>query len=166
MPFTPLHLGPVFVFGLFLRRWLHLPTLIVASIAVDVEPLLVIVLKLDYPLHGYLHTFLFAIPYGIAVGYAMIYLEKPFNSLYKALLLEEAKPIDKKPFLLAGLIGTISHILLDSPLYGDIHPFYPLKANPLYNPSLTQPIYYLCMWTLLIGALIYLSLWIVKAVKR
>jgi hypothetical protein len=96
MPFTPLHLGPVFVFGLFLRRWLHLPTLIVASIAVDVEPLLVIVLKLDYPLHGYLHTFLFAIPYGIAVGYAMIYLEKPFNSLYKALLLEEAKPIDKK----------------------------------------------------------------------
>jgi len=165
MPFTPFHLGPVFVFGLLLRKWLHLPTLLVASVAVDIEPLLVLVLKLDYPLHSYLHTFLVAIPYGVAIGYAMTYLEKLFNPLYKALLLEESKSIGKKPFLIASLIGTVSHILLDSPLYEDIYPLYPLKANPLYNPSLTLPIYHFSMWTLLIGALLYLSLWIVKAVK-
>ena len=166
MPFTLFHLGPAFAFGLLLRKWLHLPTFLVASVAVDVEPLLVLVLKLDYPLHGYLHTFLAAIPYGVAIGYIMIYLKKMFNPLYKALLLEEDRPIGKKPFLLAGLIGSASHILLDSPLYEDIHPFYPLEANPLYNPSLTLPIYSLCIWTLLIGVLLYLLLWILKAVRR
>jgi membrane-bound metal-dependent hydrolase YbcI (DUF457 family) len=166
MPFTPFHLGPALVPGLLLRRQLHLPTLLLASIAVDFEPLLVLILRLDYPLHGYLHTFLFAIPCGVAIGYATMHMEKLFDFLYKALLLEEAKPMGRKSFLLAGLIGVSSHVLLDSPLYRDIRPFYPLEANPLYSPSLTLPIYLFCACTLLVGFTIYISLLIVATVRR
>uniref|UniRef100_A0A7C4FGD5 Hydrolase n=1 Tax=Ignisphaera aggregans TaxID=334771 RepID=A0A7C4FGD5_9CREN len=166
MPLTPLHLGPALVLGLLLRRRLHLPTLLLASIVIDFEPLLVLILRLDHPLHGYLHTLLFAIPCGVAIGYAMMRMEKLFNSLHKALLLEEAKPMCRKSFLLAGLIGVSSHVLLDSPLYRDIRPLYPLEANPLYSPSLALPIYLFCACTLLVGFIMYVSLLVVATVRR
>jgi len=167
MPLTPLHLGPALAFGLPLRKWLHLPTLLLASIAIDVEPLIVLVLKLNYPLHGYLHTFLFAIPYGVAVSYVMMCIERFLNPLYTALLLEErSRPLTKESFLLAGSIGVLSHVLLDSPLYEDIRPFYPLDINPLHNPSLALLIYSFCLWTLLVGFLLCLSLWLKAIVRR
>ena len=58
MPFTPFHWGPGLLFGLLLLGYMDLPTLFVSSVIVDVEPLLVLTLNLQYPLHGYLHTFL------------------------------------------------------------------------------------------------------------
>jgi len=166
MPLTPLHLGPALAFGLPLRKWLHIPTLLLVSIAIDVEPLIVLVLNLDYPLHGYLHTLLFAIPYGVAISYTMMYIEKFLNPLYTALLLEEkSRTLTKKPYLLAGSIGALSHVLLDSPLYTDIRPFYPLDINPLYNPSLAPLINSFCIWTLLAGSLLYLTLWLIAKHK-
>ena len=90
MPFTPFHFGPALGFGLPLRRYIHLPTFIVANVIVDLEPFLVIVLGLigKYPLHGYLHTFILAFPLGIALAYVMFLLEGFFQPIYKALLLK------------------------------------------------------------------------------
>jgi hypothetical protein len=88
MPFTPFHLGPALGFGLPLRKYLHVPTFLVASILVDVEPFLVLSLELDYPLHGYLHTFILTFILGLALGYAMFLSERFSPSLYKTLLLE------------------------------------------------------------------------------
>lgn len=139
-----------------------MPTLLVASVAPDIEPFLVILLGLDYPLHGYLHTFLAAIPYGVLIGYAMSLLERPLGPLYRSLLLEDS--VGESSFLLAGVIGTLSHVLLDSPLYGDIRPFYPIEENPLYDPSL--PIYEFCVLTLLIGALMYLIILMRASIHR
>ncbi|ACB07380.1 metallophosphoesterase [Candidatus Korarchaeum cryptofilum] len=71
---------------------------------------------------------------------------------------------DDASFLLAGVIGTLSHVLLDSPLYGDIRPFYPIEENPLYNPSL--PIHEFCVLTLPIGALMYLIILMRASIHR
>jgi len=58
MPFTPFHLGPGLLFGLLLLGYIDFPTFLVASVIVDVEPFLVLTLNLNYPLHGFLHSFL------------------------------------------------------------------------------------------------------------
>ncbi|MGB9786713.1 MAG: hydrolase [Infirmifilum sp.] len=155
MPFTPYHLGPGLALGLPLRRWLHLPTFLLASIAVDIEPLLVFVFGLDYPLHGYLHTFLAAFLYGLLLGHIMLLLEKSFAPLYKLLLLEAGEQTSARAFYAAGVIGTELHVLLDAPLYSDIKPFFPLTINPLYNPTLTPLIYDLCVAAWLLGILFY-----------
>ena len=47
--------------------------------------------------------------------------------------------------MFAGVLGTLLHVLLDSPLYDDIRPFYPLTANPLYNPALSSEVYGVCL---------------------
>jgi hypothetical protein len=58
MPFTPFHLGPALLLGLLLLRFIDFPTFLIANVIVDVEPLLVLVFGLDYPLHGFFHSFL------------------------------------------------------------------------------------------------------------
>jgi len=142
MPFTPFHLGPGLGLGLPLRKHIHAPTFILASIIIDVEPFLVISLKPEYPLHGHLHTFLAALIVGLILGCVMYLLEEDLRALYRKLLLEGEKDLDLRRFIIAGILGIELHVLLDSPLYEDIKPLYPLTINPLYNPKLTPGIYY------------------------
>jgi hypothetical protein len=158
MPFTPFHLGPALGFGLPLRKYLHVPTFLVASIFVDLEPFLVLSLRLDYPLHGYLHTFVVAFILGLVLAYAMFLLERILRPLYKTFLLESNATPKLKSFIVAGVLGTMLHVLLDSPLYDDIRPFYPLLANPLYHLASSSEVYGLCMWVGILGIVFYLGL--------
>ncbi len=165
MPFTPFHLGPALALGLPLRRYIHAPTFILANIIIDIEPYLVITLKLNYPLHGYLHTFLLAFIFGLVLGYVMYLLEKVFNPLYRVLLLVPKEPLGINSFIIAGFSGTLLHVLLDSPLYRDIRPLYPIDVNPLYNPNLTMTIYGICIFMGLFGILYYIYLLLFKVIK-
>ncbi|NOQ38614.1 hypothetical protein GQ472_07065, partial [archaeon] len=58
MPFTPFHLGPALFLGLVFFRYLNLPAFLIANVIVDVEPFVVLLFGLDYPLHGFFHSFL------------------------------------------------------------------------------------------------------------
>jgi len=158
MPFTPFHLGVGLGLGLPLRKHLHAPTFILANVIVDVEPLLVFLFGLRYPLHGYLHTFLLALPMGLALGCVMHLLERFLHPLYKMLLLEADDNLSLRTFIIAGVSGTGLHILLDAPLYDDIKPLYPIAANPFYNSSITPEIYSLCVWIGAFGITYYLIL--------
>jgi hypothetical protein len=166
MPFTPFHLGPALSLGLPLRRYVHVPTFIVANVIVDVEPFLVLQYGLNYPLHGYLHTFLLSFVVGLLLGYAMFILERFLKPIYKTLLLETGSSLNLKSFLLSGALGTMLHVLLDSPLYAAIQPFYPLATNPLYNPALAIEVYSLCVWMGIFGIIYYVSLLIFLAYRK
>ena len=165
MPFTPFHLGPGLGLGLPLRRYLHTPTFLLASVIVDAEPFLVLFLGLRYPLHGYLHTFLLAIPVGFVLGYAMFLHEGFLQPLYKIFLLATGNTLSVNSFVVAGGLGTGLHVLLDAPLYTDITPFYPITTNLFYNPSLTPEIYSLCIWMGAFGIIYYLGL-LVLSIQR
>lgn len=160
MPFTPFHLSLGIGLGLPLRRYFHTPTFLLANIILDLEPFLVLFFRLDYPLHGYVHTFLLGMPVGLALGYIAFLLERFLHSLYKALLLEASNgsKMRLKHFFVAGTLGTVLHLLLDAPLYSDIKPFYPAAVNPLYNPSLAPEIYGLCALTGFLGMIYYFRL--------
>jgi hypothetical protein len=131
---------------------------LVASILVDVEPFLVLSLGLDFPLHGFLHTFVVAFILGLVLGYAMFLLERISRSLYKTLLLESDATPKLRSFIVAGVLGTMLHVLLDSPLYDDIHPFYPLSANPLLHSASSSEVYSFCVWMGILGIAFYLGL--------
>ena len=156
MPFTLLHLGPGLAVGLPLRKHIHAPTFMVASVLVDVEPFVVLVFGLGYSLHGYLHTFIGALVLGVASGYFMYLLEGVFNPLWRKLLLASPPPHGLRAFITAGAFGTLLHVLMDSPLYSDIRPLYPAGVNPFYNPALTPVIYYACMLMGILGLIYYL----------
>jgi hypothetical protein len=166
MPFTPFHLGPALGLGVPLRKYIHAPTFILANVIIDIEPFLVILFNLRYSLHGYLHTFFSASFLGLALGYIMFFFERFCYPLYRILYLEPINNLNLKSFMLASVSGTILHVLLDSPLYSDIHPFYPLITNPLYNPNLAFEIYSICMWMGIFGIIYYVGLLVALVYKR
>jgi len=166
MPFTPFHFGPALGLGLPLRKYMHTPTFILASVILDIEPFLVLHYGLDYPLHGYSHTFILAFFVGPLLGYVTYVLERALQPIYKVFLLETGNDLKLRFFLLAGAFGTTLHVLLDSPLYTDIRPFYPLTANLLYNPALSSEIYSLCVWMGILGVIYYAGLLIFLAYRK
>jgi len=105
MPFTPFHFGPALFLGLPLRKYMHVPTFILANVILDVEPFLVLFYRLSYPLHGYSHTLLLAIVVGITLGYAMFLLEKTLHPFYKMFLLRTDDQMSLKSFFCCGCLG-------------------------------------------------------------
>jgi hypothetical protein len=121
---------------------------------------------LNYPLHGYLHTFIAAVVVGVVFGLGMFFLERIMHPLYKTLLLEPEATFKKTNFIIAGVLGTMLHVLFDSPLYFDIKPFYPLTVNPFYGSVSSFEIYLLSFWLGVLGVVFYLLLLIFKSYKR
>ena len=76
MPFTPYHFGAHACASLPFRHQLDVPVFIAANVVIDLEPLLVLGLHLDYPVHGYAHTLLF----GGAIGLGFGALAYPFRA--------------------------------------------------------------------------------------
>jgi len=156
MPFTPLHLGPPLILGYLLRRHIHWPTLIITSVLVDLEPLTILLLNLNtYPVHGYLHTFASAVLLGSLVGLVVWLFRKYFNHLFSLFVLT-TRDSSLSSYMVAGFSGWFIHVLIDSPLYSDIRPLYPLNINPLYCPYVSDAIVKSCLYLTLIGVVIYL----------
>ena len=166
MPFTPFHFGPGLFLGIPLRKYIHAPTFILANVLLDIEPSIVLITGISYPLHGYLHTFAAAIGVGAFFGLGMFILERRMRPIYVRLLLEPDIRFSKLQFVNAGVSGTLLHVLFDSPLYSDIKPFYPLCANPLYGAAYSIEIYLLSVWLGIFGIAFYILFLIVSAYKQ
>jgi membrane-bound metal-dependent hydrolase YbcI (DUF457 family) len=155
MPFTPYHLGPGLLFGLLLFGYVDLPTFLVASVVIDIEPFSALSLSLNYPVHGYLHTFLGGTIVAFLLALAMSRIRGTVSPLMSFLKLEQKTSF--KSIVLASVLGIYFHILLDSPLYSDIRPFYPIEFNPLlgHGMSVGFEIYAFCVLSFLGGAIVY-----------
>ena len=138
MPFTPFHLGPaILLYSLFprLNPW----AIIFGSVVVDIEPFLVLLFDLDCRLHGLSHTFLAA---GLSSGL----LSLIFSRLFKDSVLLSSTSL---------FLGYAVHVLLDSILYSDITPFYPLTANPVLGLVSLPVVYLFCLFCLPASYLIH-----------
>jgi len=155
MPFTPFHLGPGLLVGLLLFRFLDFPTFLLASVVVDLEPFLVMLLGLDYPLHGFFHSFLGGSIAAFALALAMLKLRPSISGVVSLLRLKQS--VSSRGIWAASLLGVYLHVLLDSPLYPEMKPFYPLAANPLLSSSMFIgfQVYALCTICLVIGVFLY-----------
>lgn len=160
MPFTPFHLGPSSWVGLLLFKIFDFPTLLVASIIVDIEPFCVLFFNLSYPLHGLFHSFLGSSILAILTAGVMYLLRHHIKKIMTVFKLGQDSSFKK--ILWASFFGVYSHILLDSFLYTDMKPLYPLQSNPFYGLFSSQQIYLFCSLSFLIGIWMY---WKKKTLK-
>jgi membrane-bound metal-dependent hydrolase YbcI (DUF457 family) len=155
MPFTPYHLGPGLFGGLLLLSFIDFPTFLIASVIVDVEPFLVLTLNLNYPLHGFFHSFLGGTLLALPLALVMYRIRDKFSPLLSFFKLEQK--VSFKSVLAAALSGIYIHILLDSRGYTDIQPFYPSNYNPLLTTGIFAGLdaYIYCIWSFYGAAIIY-----------
>ncbi|WP_313692511.1 hypothetical protein [Halorarum halobium] len=144
MPFTPFHLGPALLLGALLYRRLDLPTLLLASVVVDVRAALVVYGPLGDPVHGILTTFVGGGALALVVAGVVLALPQPIES---TLALGRPERERHRSAVLAGaLVGVSSHVVLDSLLYADAAPFLPLDWNPfLLDGVAFVPVYGGCV---------------------
>ncbi len=165
MPFTLYHFGPGLLIGLIFLSFIDLPTFLIASLIVDIEPFLVLFFNLNYPLHGFFHSFLGGTIIALILTVIMIKIREFFTPIMSFFKIEQE--ISFKKILLASLLGIYIHILLDSPLYTDIRPFFPLDFNPFYSTvNLTGLLYAICVWCFLTGLIVYIIRLSIYAIKN
>lgn len=157
MPFTPLHFGP----GLWLKaaapRQISCSAFLLANVAVDVESLYRLI-RADDPIHGFFHTLLGAGVGGLVSASALALIVGGLSRL-GCFLSRRSSPAPAalqaegrlRPALIGGLLGGLTHSLLDSLVYADVLPFSPWsRRNPFLGLVEMEQ---LIRWLLLIGGL-------------
>jgi len=144
-----------------LLRYIDLPTFMVANVIVDIEPLVILTLglhradSLSLPLHGLSHSLLGGTIVALLLALVMKRMSGFSASLMRLIGLEQRT--SPRKIHAAALFGVYLHILLDSRLYTDIRPFYPLSFNPfLDGMGATFEIWWLCIATGLIGIALFI----------
>jgi hypothetical protein len=155
LPFTPFHFGPVLLAGVILFPFFDIAAIMISSVILDVEPLLIIIFDLGGPLHGIFHTYLLATVVAFIVSIVLWLLRNPISSVVSIFGIKQEPK--KHRILLASIFGTYSHVFMDSFLYPEMNPFFPLLGNPFLGLIASSLIYQFCTICGIIGIIIYLG---------
>jgi membrane-bound metal-dependent hydrolase YbcI (DUF457 family) len=142
MPFTPFHFGPGALVHSAAPRHVSFLAFCGANVLVDVEPLY-FMLTHQYPIHRFFHTFMGAtVAAAIVVGgFALVRKLTPRLSI--------------RAVALGALIGTYSHVLLDSLMHADMQPFTPFSdRNPLLGAVFLNTLHGFCLLAGAVGAIV------------
>ena len=102
-----------------------------SQVAVDCEPLFRAIRHVQ-PIHGPFHTLLVGGALGLAVGAATWWAGRGIAPRLPRFL---AHDLDRGAALIGGLIGGVSHSLLDSLVHPDVHPFWPFATTDWVLPK-------------------------------
>lgn len=153
MPFTPFHFGPAFFIGILFASHVNMAAILFTSVAIDIEPIYCLASD-SCPLHGFLHTYVGTTLLS-AVAVPIIYFgRKPLQKLSEHLGLKQDYSV------LSIIIGTLpggwSHIFLDSFLYPELEPFWPVTDNnPFVGLLSSDNVYLITVLGFVGGAAIY-----------
>ncbi|MHA1248193.1 MAG: hypothetical protein ACTSPE_12770 [Candidatus Thorarchaeota archaeon] len=114
-----------------------------ASVVPDIETLVIVLMGLDIPLHGFLHTYLGASLLGVAVAGVTWPLRSAIAPLEK--VFASSGSYSFRAVLLSALAGTYSHVFLDSFLYPKMAPLFPVAGNPFLGALPTALVYEVCV---------------------
>jgi membrane-bound metal-dependent hydrolase YbcI (DUF457 family) len=154
MPFTPVHLGPGLLFKALMRGTFSLIIFGYAQVLIDLQPLAALITGRGV-LHGWTHTWLGA----VVIGSFAAVTGRPLTNAALRLVRSAARRRVSVSWAVAfgsGLIGTLSHVALDSLIYPDMHALWPWsQAQPWLGAATTAQVYVACFASGLIGAVLY-----------
>ncbi len=134
-----------------LNRHFSVLTFGIAQVAMDIEPGIRMAAGTDV-LHGPTHTILGALVVAflvmlIAPGVCNRLLTRWNKEVifYKQRWLAAPVPVSKTPVITGAVLGTLSHVVLDSLMHHDIHPLNPFsEANPFMGLITHDGVYQAC----------------------
>ncbi|MFT5502470.1 MAG: hypothetical protein ACI8XC_000175 [Gammaproteobacteria bacterium] len=156
MPFTPIHMGPGILVKSILQGSFSLMVFGWTQIVMDLQPLIVMITG-EGDLHGYTHTYLGAVIIAVMSALSGKYLSQIGLVL---IAVSRENPIKIKWWVafLSAMIGSLSHVYLDSIMHSDVQPFYPvLMTNYFFGIVSISNLHKLCLYSGLLGAIIYYS---------
>jgi hypothetical protein len=152
MPFTPFHFGPGAAFKAVLSNRFSFALFCYTQVVTDCETGYHI-LAGYYPIHRFFHTWLGATAVGLACAVTgrpvcQFALQLWYGRFPESLtrIFPGAATISWKAALLSSLLGTYSHVLLDSLMHRDMEPCSPWSSsNPLLRLISTPILHGICV---------------------
>ena len=165
MPFTPFHMGPGMAFKAALPEKFSLMVFGWSQIVMDIQPLIAIVTGEEI-WHGVTHTILGGTVLGALSAVTGKYLAEWGVRLIS--LGRKRIKIGWWSAFLTGLIGGLSHVLIDSFLHHDMQPFWPFwPGNPMLAFGVPWgQVEMFCLISGALGAVVYLIVKILMAHRR
>ena len=162
MPITPFHFGPGAVIHALAPRQVSFLAFCAANVLIDVEPLYYMITH-HHRLHQFFHTFVGA----SLVALATVILFLGCRALSRRIWLPnpfEWQSLNLIPVAVGAIVGTYSHILLDSVMHRDITPFAPFSdVNPLLRIVSLSTLHWICIGSGVLGSLIIVIRSIINA---
>ena len=139
MPFTPFHLGPGLLLKAAAPNRISFTAFAATQVAVDCEPLYNL-LRQQWPVHRQLHSMAGGTAVGLVVAAATVAGRPVLNRILGRVASPDS---ESRPLLSAessgagaaigGVVGGVSHSILDGIMHSDVHPLWPVSAaNPLF----------------------------------
>ncbi len=141
MPFTPFHFGPGAAIKAVLPAHFSFAVFCYSQVVTDLEPAY-FMLRGEYPIHRFLHTY----PGAALVGVFCAITGRPICLYFmNAVHSNRARPPWHAVFA-GALLGTLTHVLLDSIMHPDVAPLAPwTSANPMLNLIPLPVLYITCL---------------------
>lgn len=161
MPFTPFHFGPGLLIKGAARGRFSFWTFVASQVAIDLETLYWL-RRDEWPVHRLVHTFIGSALVGTAVALITVVFVGP---VLRRLFGDEhllATEVRAGPAFAGGLIGGLSHPLLDGIMHADIMPFRPLSSgNPLLHVLDVRYLHIACLAAGVLGLILVIvpKLW-------
>ncbi len=153
MPLTPFHFGPATLAHAIAPKQVSFLSFCVANVLIDIEPLYYL-LHGEFPLHRFFHTYMGA-TLIVAATCSLFWLIPTIAQRFRLSLHPAPYPLTPRRILLGAMLGSYSHILLDSIMHGDIQPLAPWRAdNPLLLAISLTSLHAACLLAGVIGYLI------------
>ena len=154
MPFTPYHFGPGLVLGVILFPFVDMATVLIASVILDIEPIVVLFFGLPYPIHGFFHTYLGASIAALVLSGIAYSIREYLNNFVSLFGLHQRS--SHLHIIGASFVGTYFHVFLDSFLYSDMNPFYPILGNQFLGFFPSGAVYNFCLICGFVGFICYI----------
>jgi LexA-binding, inner membrane-associated putative hydrolase len=165
MPFTPFHMGPGLLFKSLLQGSFSLMVFGWTQIVMDIQPLVAILSRQDR-LHGFTHTYVGAALIAVFSAVSGKYLSQWALGLMTR---ERGGPILISWWVAvsSAFIGSFSHVMLDSLMHRDMRPLLPFNdSNILLGLVSVSTLYSICVYSAVVGAVIYFVMQIWVAGKK
>jgi membrane-bound metal-dependent hydrolase YbcI (DUF457 family) len=159
MPFTPFHMGPGILIKALFQGSFSLIIFGWTQVIMDIQPLIVLISGQGH-LHGFTHTFIGSTIIAIISALSGKYF---FDFFTNILDYQKRLKINWKIAFISSFIGTYSHVILDGVMHSDVEPFYPFNdTNPFLGYINLNQLHIFCLYTGLIGSLLYFCILIIN----
>jgi len=156
MPFTPIHMGPGILIKSILKSGFSLMVFGWTQIVMDIQPLIVLISGEGH-LHGFTHTYIGAILIAIFSAITGKYLSV-IGLFILGLNDDWGIKIGWGVCFFSAIIGSFTHVFLDSIMWNDVQPFFPFfEDNVFLNIISVKSLHKFCYYSSILGAIIYFS---------
>lgn len=165
MPVTPFHMGPALFLKPMAKRKFSLIVFGISQVAIDLEPL-VYIIRGNASHHGFMHTYIAAVVVAVLVAAFLRPFCKFLLHMWNRILpvfrlgwLRDGDNISRKVMITSALIGTMSHVFIDSLTHYDVHPFAPFwEGTSLRDVVTLVQVYKICAAMFAVGGVWWLAM--------